>query len=235
MTNPSDIDQPHTHTSATRRGFLVGGGAAGAALLIAACGSSTTPGASNSNSNSSAPASSSGSNDDLATAMVAASLEVLAVKTYAAALDAAQANKLGAVPPAVANFIGTAKTQHQAALDKWNSVLTGAGQQAVSSPPSDLNATVQQAFGQVTDVTGAAKLALLLEQTAADTYLKAVSSLQGKDAIQLAGSIQVIDQQHAAILLYVLGQYPVPDVFQTGAKAYAGTGASSSAASPSAT
>ena len=37
--------------------------------------------------------------------------------------------------------------------------------------------------------------------------------LTGKDAIQLAGSIQVIDAQHAAILHYVLGDYPVPDVF----------------------
>ena len=29
----------------------------------------------------------------------------------------------------------------------------------------------------------------------------------------LAGSIQIIDAQHVAILNYVLGEYPVPDVF----------------------
>ena len=33
------------------------------------------------------------------------------------------------------------------------------------------------------------------------------------DAIKLAGSIQIIDAQHAAILHFVLGDYPVPDVF----------------------
>jgi len=29
----------------------------------------------------------------------------------------------------------------------------------------------------------------------------------------LAGSIQIVDANHAAILLYGLGKYPVPDVF----------------------
>jgi hypothetical protein len=169
---------------------------------------------------------------DLATAIVAAALEVLAVNTYKAALDAAGAGKLGAVPPAVATFVQTAMSQHQFARDQWNAVITGAGQPAVSAPPADLNATVQQAFGGVTDVTGAAKLALLLEQTAADTYLKVIPDLLSKDAITLAGNLQIIDQQHAAVLLFVLGQYPVPDVFETGLKAYTGSGAPAAAAVP---
>jgi hypothetical protein len=150
---------------------------------------------------------------DLATAAFAASLEVLAVNTYKAALAAATANKLGPVPAAGATFVQTAITQHQAALDKWNGVLTSNGKTAVSAPDPKLNATVNTAFGQVTDFGGAAKLALQLEQIAAATYQKAVSSLTGKDAIQLAGSIQIIDMQHQAILNYVLGNYPVPDTF----------------------
>lgn len=157
-------------------------------------------------------------------AATAASLEVLAVATYKAALDAATAGKLGAVPPAVATFVQTAMQQHQAALDKWNGVLQQAGAKPVSAPPADLKATVDQAFAQVKDVVGAAKLALMLEQIAADTYLTVVPVLMSKDAILLAGSIQIIDQQHQAILLFVLGQYPVPDVFQKGAKAYSGNG-----------
>ena len=68
-------------------------------------------------------------------------------------------------------------------------------------------------FAKVTDVTGAAKLALQLEEIAAATYISAQGVLTGKDAIKLAGSIQIIDAQHVAVLLYVLGQYPVPDVF----------------------
>ena len=146
-------------------------------------------------------------------AQLAAGLEVLAVGTYKAALDAAGAGKLGDVPPAVGEFVTTAMKQHQAHLDAWNKVITGAGEAAVTEPNATLKPTVDTAFGAVTDVGGAAKLALMLEQIASATYLNAQNVLTNKDAIQLAGSIQIIDAQHAAVLLYVLGEYPVPDVF----------------------
>lgn len=150
---------------------------------------------------------------DLAVAATAASLEVLAVNTYQAALDAAGAGALGEVPPAVAEYVTTARGHHQAALDAWNEVLTGAGADAVSSPPAELEATVNEVFGTVTDVAGAAELALMLEQIAAATYLSAFGTLQDPAAIELAGSIQPIDRQHIAVLLFVLGQYPVPETF----------------------
>ena len=57
-------------------------------------------------------------------AALAASLEVLAVNTYGAALDAATGGALGEVPPAVAEFVTTAQAHHQAHLDAWNEVLT---------------------------------------------------------------------------------------------------------------
>ncbi len=72
------------------------------------------------------------------------------------------------------------------------------------------------------DVTGAAQLALMLEQTAADTYLAALPKLADKMAITTAGAFQSVDQEHAAILLFVLGQYPVPEVFQNPDMAYTG-------------
>jgi hypothetical protein len=154
-----------------------------------------------------------GGGGDLEVAALAAGLEVLAVNTYKAALDAATAGKLGEVPPAVAEFVTVSMSQHQAALDAWNEVLTGAGEPAVDTPPADLEKAVNEAFAKVTDVGGAAELALMLEQTAAATYQKAIPSLESKDAIELAGSIQVVDAQHVAILLFVMGQYPVPDTF----------------------
>lgn len=214
----------------TRRGFLtlLGVGAAGAALAAcsnspapttAAAGGSAPPSSGSSTTStkamggSSAPTTAGGSNGDLDTAAFAASLEVLAVGTYGAALDAATAGKLGDVPPAVAEFATTAKSQHQAALDKWNGVLTSAGKPAVTQPPAKLKATVDGEFAKVTDVKGAAGLALMLEQIAAATYLKAIPTLRSKDAIELAGSINVVDAQHVAVLLFVLGMYPVPDVF----------------------
>ena len=135
------------------------------------------------------------------------------MQTYQAALDAATANKLGPVPAAGATFVQTAMSQHQAALDKWNSVLASANKPAVTEPDPKLKTTVDGEFAKVTDFGGAAKLALQLEQIAAATYLSAISSLKSKDAISLAGSINVIDMQHQAILNYVLGTYPVPDTF----------------------
>ncbi|MGI8791748.1 MAG: ferritin-like domain-containing protein, partial [Acidimicrobiales bacterium] len=57
------------------------------------------------------------------------------------------------------------------------------------------------------------KLALMLEEIAAQTYLKALPVLKSKDAITLAGSIFAVDQEHQAILLFALGKYPVPVVF----------------------
>ena len=222
--DPTAADEGGT----SRRWFLGAAAAVTAGGLLAACGNDDSPdeGASASTTAAGAGATTTtaaaGASGDLAVATTAAGLEVLAVGTYKAALDAATANKLGAVPPAVATFVQTAMGHHQQALDTWNRVLTGAGRPAVSQPPASLKATVDQQFAQVKDVGGAAKLALLLEQTAADTYLNATQTLRGKDAITTAGALQSVDQEHAAILLYVLGMYPVPDVFQKTDKAFKG-------------
>lgn len=213
-------------TAATnRRTFLAGTGAAGSALLVAACGSSSTTNTPNTPATTPGAASPA-PGGDAAVAMLAASLEVLAVSTYKLAAQAAAAKKLGPVPPAVVTFVTTVQAHHQTALEKWNGVLTAAGAPAVSAPPPDLNDTIQKQFAQVTDVTGLAKLALMLEKTASDTYLKAGPTLQSKDAITLAGALQIVDQMHAAILYYVLGEYPVPDVFQKTDLAYAPPSAS---------
>lgn len=169
---------------------------------------------------------------DLAVAQVAASLEVLAVNTYGAALEAAGAGSLGEVPEAVAEFITTAQAHHQAALDAWNGVLTGNGMEAVAAPPADLEATVNEQFGAVTDVVGAAQLALMLEDIAAATYLSAIGTLESEAAIALAGSIQPIDRQHAAVLRFVLGEYPVPEIFATTDLAYGGEAAPASSEAP---
>ncbi len=232
--NQNDIDLEGLQAGIAkpnRRGFLalVGVGAAGVAL--AACSSdnatsttSTTAAAAGGGSSTTAKApgtTAPSGGGDLEVAALAAGLEVLAVNTYGAALDAATAGKLGAVPPAVAEYVTTAKAHHQAALDAWNGVLTGAGKPAVTEPPKDLEATVNGEFAKVTDVGGAAALALMLEEIAAATYQKAIPTLQSKDAIELAGSIQVVDAQHVAILLFVSGQYPVPDTFASTEKAAA--------------
>lgn len=220
MTDESafDSDQAGESLGFGRRQFLVAAGVTGAGIAAATYFGGGLAGAA---APFTAPAAKSkpSTANDLKTAAFAVGLELLAVGTYKAALDAANANKLGPVPPAGANYVQTAMEQHQAQADKWNSVLTGAGKKPVTAPNAKLKKSVDQEFAKVTDFGGAAKLALSLEETAAATYLKAIPTLKSKDAIGLAGSIQIIDMQHAAILLFVLGEYPVPDVFAKTAKA----------------
>lgn len=237
------MNEPIDNVAFTRRHLLGGASVIGLGLIAAACGSSTkntaastgsvataTTGAPTPTTAGATPTTAgatpttagagatttpdtTGGSVDVKVANLAAGLEVLAVGTYKAALDAATAGKLGAVPPAVAEFVTTAMKQHQMQLDAWNKVITGAGGTAVTAPNATLKPTVDGEFAKVTDITGAAKLALQLEEIAAATYNHAQTVLTDKDAIKLAGSIQIIDAQHAAILHFVLGEYPVQDVF----------------------
>jgi hypothetical protein len=50
----------------------------------------------------------------------------------------------------------------------------------------------------------------MLEQIAAATYLSAQGALTDKAAIDLAGSIQVVDAQHVSVLLFALGSTRSP-------------------------
>jgi hypothetical protein len=233
MKKPIDPTTPDpadgTPSGVNRRGFLAIGGALSAAAVLAACsksdsdggsdttaakGTTTTTTEAESTTTTTADVERSAEND-LKLGAFAASLEVLAVNTYGAALDAAGKGSLGTVPPAVAEYMTTAQSQHQAQLDRWNEVLTGAGQDEVTDPPADLEATVNEEFGKVKDVAGAAKLARELEQIAAATYLSVIPLLATEDPIRLVASIQPIDMQHVAILNFALGEYPVPDTFAT--------------------
>lgn len=150
---------------------------------------------------------------DVKVAALAASLENLAVATYGAALSAATAGKLGTVPKAVATFVHTAMAQHKDHAAAWNAMIVSAGFKKVTAPNAAIGKSVNAAFAKVTDVPGVAKLALTLEDAAAATYLEAVGVVTGKQAIETAATIQPVEMQHAAILNFVLGQYPVPSAF----------------------
>jgi hypothetical protein len=62
-------------------------------------------------------------------------------------------------------------------------------------------------------VTGLATLALSIENIAAQTYQAQISELSSAKAIAAAASIHPVEMQHAAILSFVLGRYPVPNAF----------------------
>ncbi|HJV08866.1 MAG TPA: ferritin-like domain-containing protein [Acidimicrobiales bacterium] len=201
-------------TAVSRRRFLAGSTvAAGFAILAVACGDDDdgddTSAGTGGQTNDTTPTTAAGANTDLDTAAAAAGLEKLAFDTYTAAGQLATGGKLGTVPPAVATFVTTAAAQHQEALNAWNRVLTAGGRQAVNTPTAALKPTVDAAAGKLTDIPGTATLALRLEDYASQTYQKVIPTLKSGDAIKLAAQINVVGQQHQAILRYVLGLYPV--------------------------
>jgi hypothetical protein len=203
----------------SRRGFLMGAGVALGGLALAACGSSSkssTGAAGSTTSPTSGTSTTTGGKltGDLAVVALAASLENLAVQTYAAGISAATAGKLGAVPPAVVTFAQTAKSHHTQHAQAWNAVLAGAGKPMVTGVDTTVkDAVVDPAFAKVTDVGGLATLALTLENAAAATYLEAISVVSAPAGIKTAATIEPVELQHAAILSFVLGKYPVPDTF----------------------
>jgi hypothetical protein len=207
----------------SRRGFLAGTGLVAGGLALAACSSNSrsTATGGTTGATTGGTAASGGAATDLAVATLATGLENLAVSVYQAGIDAATAGKLGPVPPAVVTFATTAQMQHKDHAGAWNAILTGAGQAPVTGVDLTVKTAVTDpALTKVTDVASLAKLALELENVAAATYLNAISVLSSKGGIQTTASIQPVEMQHAAILNFVLGQYPVPDSFAmtTGAR-----------------
>ncbi len=205
------IDEWTERSRTSRRGFLIGAGALAGGAVLAACSSGSSSPTTTSGSSGSVP--SGKLTGDLAVAALAASLENLAVAAYGDVLTAANAGKLGTVPPAVATFATTVKAQHTQHAQAWNSAIVAAGHPAITSPDPVLTPVITADFAKVTDVTGAAKLALMLEDVAAATYQSAVSAVKATSSIKVAASIQPVEMQHAAILNFVLGQYPVPNAF----------------------
>jgi hypothetical protein len=201
-----------------RRTFLLGIG--GAALVggVAACSSS---GGSGSNTSMAAPpsqpmSSSAGNGDtskytgDLQVVALAAALENLAVAAYGGAIKMAGQHKLGKVPPAIATFAVTAMAQHKDHAAGWNSVLTKHSLKPIKGTPLTIAKSEVAKLGQAKNVGDVAKLALSLENAAAATYQFAVGAVQDPAGIMQAATIQPVEAMHAAILNFVLGQYPVP-------------------------
>ncbi|WP_333767156.1 ferritin-like domain-containing protein [Streptomyces sp. IBSBF 2435] len=204
-----------------RRRFLAGAAGLTAAVALAACsnGDKTNSAASTKgvgaapSSSSSSSSSSSQYTGDLKIVALAVALENQAVGAYQTALTAAKAGKLGTVPPAVATFITTAMAQHADHAKAWNAVLTGAGKPAITNVPLSNQPATLAALGKAKTVTDVAKLALQLEDQAAQTYLFATYNVHAAAGIATAASIAPVEAMHAAILHFVLGQYPVPDTF----------------------
>jgi hypothetical protein len=194
---------------AARRSFLLGLGGTVALGTIAACSSSKT----NSGGAPSGGSTSSPYTGDLKVVALAAALENLAVTAYGGALTMAGQGKLGSVPPAIGTFVQTAMAQHKDHSAAWNSVLTKAGLPAISGAPLTITDSQVAMLQAATSVPDVAKLALNLENVAAQTYTFATANVSDAGGIMTAATIQPVETMHAAILNFVLGQYPAPDSF----------------------
>ncbi|MGQ0625562.1 MAG: ferritin-like domain-containing protein [Sporichthyaceae bacterium] len=143
-----------------------------------------------------------------------ASIENLAVFAYGAALEAAPKGKFGKdFPAAVAEFASHAMKQHAEHADAFNAAVTNAGGEAMKDPTPALAPVVTEMFGKIKTVPALAMLALTLENTAGATYVAQMEELMSADALAAVSTIAPVERQHAAILSYVLGEYPIPDTF----------------------
>ncbi len=210
LSSERSVQESHWRTS--RRTFLLGLGAAASGAVLAAC-STSKPSPKKPVTPTQMKAAPSSLSTDLKVAALAASLENLAVYAYTAGINAAKAGKLGSVPPAVVTFAVTARSQHEEHGAAWNAILASAGKPKVTVTDPVLTPVVNKDFAKVTNVVGLAKLALELEDIAAQTYQVGSTVVSGSHAIETAATIEPVEMQHVAILHFVLGQYPVPKAF----------------------
>ncbi len=204
----------------SRRRFLVGAGVAGGALAATACGGGGGGG------DGSGPASTAGAqvttpmlSDDLALARLGGGLEQMAIDLYDAAVVATADGRLGAVPLALATYLTTARNHHAEHLTEWSGALQAGGLPAVTTADAAIEPTLRKMLSDAKDVAGVVGLIAVVEEILADTYLRSIPTLQDKSSITTAGRILIVDQQHRAIVSYMLGTYPVPEPFQIPDKA----------------
>lgn len=203
--------------STARRSFLLGAGGLAVVGGVAACSSSGGSSSSTSSTAGTTGGSSSSAaspyTGDLKVVALAAALENLAVAAYTMALTAAGKGSYGAVPPAVGTFVTTAMAQHKDHASAWNAVLTKAGLMPVTTPALSITTAEVAKLTAAKSIPDVAKVALSLEQAAAETYTFATANVTDAGGIMTAATIQPVEAMHAAILSFVIGEYPVPDSF----------------------
>lgn len=195
--------------STNRRFFMLGGATIIGGSALAACSSKK----SDNNAGANPSSSDSPYTGDLKVVALAAALENLAVAAYGMALTEAGKGTYGKVPAAVGEFITVAKKQHADHAKGWNAVLTGAGKPAVTTPALSITDGAVKSLMAAKTIPAVAEIALGLENSAAQTYVFATANVTDPGGIAVAGTIAPVEAQHAMVLSFILGKYPVPDTF----------------------
>lgn len=197
--------------NASRRNFLLGSFAVVGVGALAACGSSSSGGTSATTGSTSSPSGSSPYTGDLKVVALAAALENLAVAGYGLVLSSAGKGAYGKVPAAIGEFATVVQKQHSDHAAAWNGVLKGAGLPQVTGTPLTIASGAVASLKGAKTIGDVAKVALGLENAAAQTYVFAAANVTDPGGIATAASIAPVEAMHAAILSFVLGQYPVPN------------------------
>ncbi|MFJ9690920.1 ferritin-like domain-containing protein [Kitasatospora sp. NPDC101183] len=192
ITNGALTDFGQAVTPGRRRWWQRGGllaGAAGMALLL---------GGTRAYADSPSPSGSMA--DDILALQTAASIENLAVSVYRTAAGLPfikDGNKT------VAAFIAKTTQQHQAHAQAFNAAATQAGGQAQNNPDPKYKAVVDQALPTIKGPADVVKLAITLEDVAAQTYTRNVSQVSDAQLRKLFASVAPVEAQHRATLLAV--------------------------------
>lgn len=138
--------------------------------------------------------------DDIMALQTAASIENLAVSVYTTASGLPFIKNGNAT---VAAFITKTTAQHTAHGQAFNAAATQAGGKAQNAPNPKYAAIVQQALPTIKTPADVVKLAITLEDVAAQTYTANVSKVTDPQLRKLFGSVAPVEAQHRAVLLAV--------------------------------
>ena len=145
-------------------------------------------------------ASSSPDSDDIMALQTAASIENLAVSVYTTAAGLSFIKSGNAT---VAAFITKTTAQHTAHAQAFNAAITQAGGKTQTAPDPKYAAVVKSALPTIKTPADVVKLAITLEDVAAQTYTKYVGEVSTPSLRTLFGSVAPVEAQHRSVLLAV--------------------------------
>lgn len=137
---------------------------------------------------------------DIQILQTAASLEILAVATYEAALGL---DFIANGNPVLVTFAETTMMQHDEHGMAFNAQASALGGMEREEPNPVYAQVVQDAMPGLTDPLAVVKLAMQLEEVASDTYLEDLTLFEDSASIDLTGSIMGVEVQHLATLVAV--------------------------------
>ena len=179
-----------------RQLFKIGGATIMGAAVLAACGSSGGSATTTTAAGGETTTTAGSDSMDVPLARTAASLEKLAVDTYQTGIDSGLV-KTAAIASAAKLFQG----HHQAHLDALNGAIKSLGGTEVTDPNAAVyNALIKPAVDAAKTEADIVKLALELENAAAQTYVYAGGTLSTSALRSTIMTIGGIEARHAAVL-----------------------------------